>query len=226
MLATLLIALIPGAFEAHLVRIQSAWSGPVLMALCATALAMIILLAMDAIRRLPPRRVIPSVNNIETCVRMWLDNFRYAVQNAPIPITHFRFIVTVDSGTKMIVVRLREEFTDYLVIRSELDPSNEELKRIEEMTEDERTLIIMEIRLELARRNIGYSGLSLPIEDFGIFKRIPVRDSLTEHEFIAALDEVEAAVHIVGIVFSIALTRRAQMMKKQDQKLLPLLDGQ
>ena len=64
--------------------------------------------------------------------------------------------------------------------------------------------MMLNLVLELARRNVGYSGAPLPPQDFYIFKRVPITASLTEHDFINALNEVESAAHAVGIVFGIA----------------------
>lgn len=207
-LASVIIALIPGAVVTHLVRIQSGWAGPVMMGLCAFTVTMFAILALDAIRRLPPRRVIPTLKNAESCVRDWLDNFRVSVQKSPLSTAYFRFLVTVESGTKMYIGRPRETFEEYIVIRSEITPSDSERTTIENMDEGERALFILHIRLEMERRHVGYSNLTWPITGpLVIFKRIPIRETLTEHEFIAAVDEVEASVHCVGTVFGMALIK-------------------
>jgi hypothetical protein len=209
-LGAVIIGCIPAAIIIRLVRIQSSWSGPVMVGLCAFTLTMISILALDAIRRLPPKRVIPNLKNIERCVRDWLDNFRYSVQKSPLPTAYFRFLVTVDSGTKMYIGRPRESFEDYILIRSEIKPTDAECQSIENLSEENRKLLILHIRLEMERRHLGYSNLGWPTSDpIVIFKRIPIREILTEHEFIAAIDEVEAAVHCVGTVFSIALIKAA-----------------
>lgn len=56
----------------------------------------------------------------------------------------------------------------------------------------------------LAYGGVGYSGVALPAQNFYIFKRVPITASLTEHDFLNALNEVESAAHAVGIVFGIA----------------------
>ena len=136
------------------------------------------------------------------------------VKNAPLPTTHFRLIVEVDSGTKLLVGRVKSGLTEYLLIRADLQPQGEDLRVLEALDEDSRTRLILEVRLELARRNIGYSGLQFPPEDFNIFKRLPINESLTEHEFLKAIDEMEAAVHATMIVFlmgTIHLTEKKKL---------------
>jgi hypothetical protein len=205
-LASVIIALIPGAAVTYLAHIQSAWTTPVLLGLGASALTMFIVLSVDAIRRLPPRRVIPNLKNIERCVRDWLDDFQFAVKNSPLPTAYFRYLVTADSGTKMFVGRTKNDFDDYLQVRAEISATQNDLELIGTLSQNQQALLILGTQLELARRHVGYANLALPANDFYIFKRIPIRETLTEHEFVAALEEMEAAVHSVGILFGISLT--------------------
>ncbi len=220
LLATLIVALIPGAAVTYLVKVGSVWAVPLMMGLGAAVLTAILVLALDAIRRLPPKRVVPTTSNIERVARDWLDNFNVAVQRSPNPLCHFRFMVTVDSGTKMMVGRLKETHQNYVVIRSAIAPTDDDLKQIESLAPDQKNILVGELRLELARRHVGYENLALPVKDFAIFKRVPITESLNEHEFIAALDEVEAAVHAVSLVYGLFVARA----KRPDNKpeLIPV----
>jgi hypothetical protein len=171
------------------------------------ALAMIILLAVDAIRRLPPRRVIPNTKNIESCVRDWLNNFQCSVKKSPVETAYFRYVVTVDSGTKMLIGRTKNDFQDYIQIKCEVVPDANDLEKINGLTELERAVVVGNIRLELARRHVGYHNLAIPADDTYLFKRVPIRETLTEHEFIAAMDEVEAAAHSLALVFALEVVK-------------------
>jgi hypothetical protein len=217
-LAALIIALVPGTVVAYLVRIQSSWSGPILMGMCAVALGMFIVLALDAIRRLPPRRVIPNLKNIESCVREWLNNFQCAVKKSPVETAYFRYLVTVDSGTKMLIGRTKGDFQEYVQVRSDMAPNAEEMANFNKFSDMERAVVISNIKLELARRNVGYRNLNIPLHDFFIFKRVPIRESLTEHEFIAAIDEVEAATHSVSFVFALEILKLGNLPVTEPKK--------
>jgi hypothetical protein len=221
MLGAILLSLIPGAAVAYLAHIRSVWTMPVLLGLCAAAVTMVIVLAADAIRRLPPRRVIPSIKNIETCVRDWLNNFQCSVKKSPVDIAYFRYLVTVDSGTKMLIGRTKGDFQDYIQIRSDISPGTDDLKKLSELTDLERAVVLGNIRLDLARRHVGYRLLAISAEgDSHVFKRIPIRETLTEHEFIAAMDEVEAAVHSVGLVFALELVKTGKFTPEEERKEL------
>jgi hypothetical protein len=211
-LGAIIFALIPGTYIAYLVRIQSSWSGPILMGMCATALGIIIFLALDAIRRLPPRRVIPNIKNIEFCVRDWLNNFQYSVKKAPLETTYFRYLVTVDSGTKLLIGRPKGDLQDYLLIISEMSPTPSDMSLFNKLSDLEKAVIVGNLRLELARRYVGYQNLVIPFDNFFIIKRIPIRETLTEHEFIAAIDEVEAAAHSVMFVFALEIIKTGNLI--------------
>jgi hypothetical protein len=210
-LAVVIIALIPAGIMTHLLRIQSGWSGPLFGGLGTFMLAAITLLALDAIRRLPPRRVIPNVKNIESCVRDWLNNFQYSVKKSPIETAYFRYLVTVDSGTKMLIGRTKGDFQDYVQIRSDMAPSDSDMAQFDILSDIEKAVLVGNIRLELARRHVGYQNLKIPSDEFFISKRIPIRETLAEHEFIAAIDEVEAAAHAVGLVFAIGIVKAGKL---------------
>src|ERR1700678_1186321 len=118
----------------------------------------------------------------------------------------------------MYVGRPRDAFEDYIMIRSEIKPSETERQTIENMTDVERAMLILSLRLELERRHVSYTNLKWPTDELLIFKRIPIRDTLTEHEFVTAIDEMEATVHSVGTVFGMALIKAGVIPTKQLDK--------
>jgi hypothetical protein len=79
--ATALLSLIPGGVVTWLVHIQSIWTLPTLAGLGAMLLASASVLAIRAANNLPAKRVLPSPENIESCVRLWLDNYRISVKS-------------------------------------------------------------------------------------------------------------------------------------------------
>jgi len=168
LLVVVIVAFLPGWFVAYLARIQSTWTYPVLIGIAASALVSVGLLAILAIRRLPPKHLIPTVNNIENCVRTWLDHFHAGVKVSPDENCYFRVLATMDSGTSMLVGRLRGEYSEYVLVKADIKPTTEELATVQALSERDRQRIIVSIRLELARRYVGYSGLQLPADEFHI----------------------------------------------------------
>lgn len=204
-LATVLVALVPGAVVTYLAKIGSTWTEPILLGLGAAALVSIVAVSVNAIRRLPARRIIVDLENVESSVRLWLSNFRVSVKNDPVAEAHFRLAATMDSGTVMTVVRPRGEFSHYIIIRSDITPTPDELKAIDGFPEDEAERMFVEIKLQLSHFRVGFSALGK--NPFHVFKRLPIDDALTEHTLMAALDEVEAAMHSVSAMFYLGLQR-------------------
>ena len=206
----------------YLSHIQSVWTTPVLLGLCAAALTVFVVLAIDAIRRLPPRRVIPNLKNIESCVRDWLNNFQCSVKKSPLETAYFRYLVTVDSGTKMFIGRTMGDLQNYIQLRSDMNPSPSDLEHFNSLSEIEKGVVVGSIRLELARRQVGYRNLSISLDNFFISKRIPIRESLTEHEFISAVDEVEAAAHSVMFVFALEIIKMGKLIANESTEIKKL----
>ena len=211
LLFLVLIALVPSGVVTYLARIQSVWTYPVLTGLAAGAAFSVAILAILAIQRLPPKRVIPTFDNIENCVRTWLDHFHVGVKNDPDSGCYFRLFITADSSTKMFVGRPKGEYSDYVFCTADVVTTDEQRATLAEISEHDREHILLKIRLELARRNVGYSSTEDKVH---IFKRIPVSESLTGDRFFAALDEVEAAVHAVIAVLFLEL----QEFQKREAK--------
>ena len=197
-LATIFIALVLGVFVTWLVKIRSAWGTPLLLGLAAATMAALFAVLAKAGMRLPPKRLIPNSQNIEECIRTWLNNFNYGIKNTPDGNAHFCLLVTADSDTKMVIGRLKaEKDSEYVYIKAIIGPTGEELGNLNRLTEQEKAKLFVSIKLELSRRRIGYRGLIFPPNDFFIFKRVPISSSLTEHEFLSSVDEIEAAVNAV-----------------------------
>jgi hypothetical protein len=189
-----------GIIVAFLARNASLWATPALYGLGGSALLAVSIYAGKAIARLPAKRHLIDPNNVEKEVRSWLDNFRVGVRNAPIPEAYFRFIATMDSGTKIIVGRLRTELSGYILLRAEVIPSPEERRMIAQLSGEEVMNILSEIKLELARARVGYSGLVIPVGTIALFKRIPLTAALTEDLLINRLEEMEATINMIALI--------------------------
>jgi hypothetical protein len=213
-LSTVLVALIPGVTVAWLEHIKSVWAAPALYGLGAMVLASVILLAIRATVTLPPKRLVPTTKNIEHCVRFWLDNYRVGVRNDPTSDAHFRLRLTLDSGSYLTVIRSTNDYPDYIQIFSFLGMHGDDKKLLEQFTDAERTQIFLDLKLELARAKLGYSGLLDPPENFHLFRRVPIHHTLTEYAFMSTVHEVEAAMNLVGIVF---LKARARHLSEQKE---------
>jgi len=197
-LTTIVLALIPGAVVTYLAHIQSVWTVPVLEGLAAALMSTAIVVAVRAWSHLPPSRVRPNPKNIESCVRSWLDNHRVSVKNDPSPETFFRLRITLNDKA-MTVFRMRDESKEYVQIVADLGTHGDN-KILEDLNEDDIAQIMWDIKVELARAQVGYSGLVNPPNNFMIFRRVPIHHNLTEFIFVSMVGSVEAAMNLVALM--------------------------
>jgi hypothetical protein len=177
--------------------------------------------AVRASRNMPPKRVMPNLENIESCVRLWLDNYKVSVKNDPSPENHFRLRITLDAGHVITVLRSKTEYPEYVQILTDLGIRGENKKLIDQFSAQEKTQILLDIKIELARAKIGYAGLVDPPEYFHLFRRIPIHPNLTEHAFMSTVGELEAATNLVLMVFL-----KAQHAANQNQITQPTVAPQ
>jgi hypothetical protein len=199
-LELLILGLIPAGVVAYLEHIKSVWAEPVLYGMGAGLMCSGIWVAIRAGAYLPPRSIRPNTKNIEACVRSWLDTHRVGIKNDPSPESYFRFRITFDSGKVMTVVRMRDQ-PDYVQILADMSLRGDDKKLLEQLNEEEIGQILWDVRVELARAQVGYVGLIYPPENFIISRRIPIHHNLTEFIFISMLGSVEAAMNLIGLMF-------------------------
>ncbi len=207
--AGVLMTLIPAAATAYLASTSSRWITPILLGLLAAALSALTLLLLRKQIGIPVKRVTPNLENIEGLVQSWLNNFRVSVKNDPVPEASFRVFATMDSGVAATIGRPRGDFGNYIIIRSDVTPTKEELEHLNSIGNDKANLLVLDINLELARLVIGHSAIGIPLQPFNVFKRVPITEELTEHVFIAAFEDVEAAINAIRIVFRRLLATQA-----------------
>jgi hypothetical protein len=185
----------------YLNHVASPWFRPLFYGLIAGGIVLIACLGVMLVKHLPLPNVIPSSKNIERCVRGWLDNHKVAVKNDPGDNLHFRLRITLDSGQLLTVLRSMKEFTNYVQIFIDLGVRGENTNLLEVFTDEERNQLLFDIRVELARAKVGYSGLVMPPENFMLFRRVPILPGLTEFYFMSMIGDIEAATNLVLLMY-------------------------
>ena len=195
------------ALVAFLYHIASPWFGAIFYGTVAGSVVLVAGIVVMMLRRLPRPRVIPSEKNIESCVRLWLDNNHFSVQSDPKDDLHFRLTVTGDSGKIMTIFRSKGRLSEYVEIQADLGIRGDSIKLLDFFSAEEKEQLHYDILLELARAKIGYAGFTMPPENFYLFRRVPILPSLTEFYFLAVIGDVEAAVNLVVLMFRKAKQR-------------------
>jgi hypothetical protein len=177
------------------------WALPVFYGLVAACLALVAYFGFSLTRRIPRSRVQPSLKNIEGCVRTWLDNHKVMVKNDPHSDCYFRFVITLDSGCVLVVLRSKLDYQEYVQILCDLGIRGNDQQLLEQFSEKEKTNILFDIKADLARARVGYSGLIDPPANFQCFQRVPIYPTLTEFIFMSMVGNLEAARNLVAIAF-------------------------
>lgn len=170
----------------------------------------LLVLAISAVNRayraFKPDEEPTTLDNLESRIKQWLDNFSFEVKRASIPDAHFRYLITTDSQVTIILGRLRNELSSYILLRIEVSPNDAEKAQIAKFSPEERAIAMVKTKIELNRARIGYSGFTSLDGGFAITKRIPISEKLSEDDLIEALAEIEAAYHLVfltGTLFTL-----------------------
>jgi hypothetical protein len=197
------------AFISCLAAIASPYLKPILYGLVGAAAVLLCGISIAILKRIPRPRVIPTGKNIEACVRSWLDNQRIAVKSDPSPDNYFRLRITLDSGKFLTAVRTKDQ-PDYIEIITNMSVHGDQLTELHQFSDDEIEQFSWDTQVELARAQVGYSGLQTPFENFIIHRRVPIQHNLTEFAFISVVGSVEAAMNLVNLMFRKARMKAAR----------------
>ena len=197
----LLICLI-WAGVVYLFEKDNTFARPFFYGLVAASLLTMTYLMFRFTRRIPKPKTLATDRNIEGYVRTWLNNLKVTTKNDPNPSEcHFRLRLTVDSGCAMTVMRTKDQYEDYIQVICDLSMRGDDKKLLGLFTENEKGQILVDIKTELARAKVGYSGLVDAPEEFHIFRRLPIHPAFNEHTLMYMLGDVEAARNLVLLVF-------------------------
>lgn len=205
----------------YLYHISSRWFWPVFYGAIVACAVLLCCFVFLLVRRIPRVRVIPSTKNIENCVRAWLENHRFSVKNEPGDDYHFRFEITLDSGRQMTVFRSKKAFTEYVEIQAYLGMRKGDAELLDRFNSTEKQQMIFDMQLELARAKMGYAGLTMPPENFYLFRRVPILPGLTEFYFISMIGDIEAAINLVSLMFLKAKEKSDTRIGSTNPVMLP-----
>jgi hypothetical protein len=192
------IGVVVGAIVAYLKHEGSIWVSPLLFGMVAWFLTMGIWVVARVFRNVPRRQIRITEDNIQSMLRGWLDDLGLKVQSLNETGSYFKFIVTTDGGKVITISRDKDYWPEYLTYRA-LYKEGEENKVFASFSPEEKAEARLAIQLELARAVIGYNAPDV-LEDFTLFKRIPISPSLGVEDVSKTLWEVEAALSSVFFV--------------------------
>jgi hypothetical protein len=168
------------------------------------SVAIMACVAVIGLRRIPKPLECPNGKNIDGYVRAWLDSYSFTVKNDPSDPTYFRYRVTLPppDNEQLTIFRMRTENPEYIQVFADLSMNEEGFKQLQtRISVRDMHQVLFDLKMELARAKIGYSGLVIPPLNFKVFKRVLIYSGLKESEFFSAIHEVEAAIHMVTVIY-------------------------
>lgn len=203
-IATILVAVVVMLIS----HLDSTWTKPIVNGFLAGLLTLGICIGIMILRVIPKTNRPTTFENVEGLIREWLDNFGFSVKREPIPEAHFRYIVETGGKLRIILGRLKNDLSSYILLRLEIGPDDNEKQIIASLTDEERSFAMVQTKLELNRISIGYEGFTSLDSGFSLTKRIPISSELTEDDLITAIGEIEAAYHLVFLTGSLFMAQK------------------
>ena len=202
-----LIAFLVGGGVTYLSHDGWPWVKPLLFGGAAWLITFSSILVFRIFRNLPVKPRPMDVDNVQQRVRDWLDKYNITVKSVSDPTTYFLFILTTDGGKKITVLRTKDQFSDYILVRGMISATPEEKAVLDTLSEDEKTAAGFAMTLELSRAVMGYKTDKGILEEITIFKRIPITPSLHEEDIFELVWEIEAMLGTIFIVGAMAVQR-------------------
>ncbi|MGD9117297.1 MAG: DUF2299 family protein [Dehalococcoidia bacterium] len=141
-----------------------------------------------------------SSAQIREKIRTWLMEDGWSLRQ-DMPKQGLWAFIAEDQFGRKIVVGQRENKEDEIVIQGAVNIDDDTTDRIGRLTEDERNALLWELRFELVRTNLEFSGISLPLKRVEVLERVFL-DALTKDRFLQRTSEVRKGVLIVIWVLS------------------------
>jgi len=129
-------------------------------------------------------------------IRKWLDHTKLSVANSPTPEAYYRY--TVSLGPRSVSVYRRKSDPEMVMFGINLHVPKVDYATLDSMTDKRDSMLIKDLRLELARLGIQYSGLSHPLRSISFVDDIIFDHNLTRSSFLEKIELMIRAQVILG----------------------------
>jgi len=99
---------------------------------------------------------------------------------------------------------------DEILLQLVLSLKAEETKKLEKLEPEVQRKLLSELRISLARHQVQYFGLEMPITKIGIINIMVLNDSFTRDVFLDRIDRVRYALVLVLEILSPILDRKVE----------------
>ena len=137
---------------------------------------------------------------IKERIQTWLMEDGWSLRQETSDRNLWVFIAEDQFGRK-IVVGQRVGKKDEVVIQGAVNIDDDVTDKIGRLPDDERNNILWDLRFELVRTNLEFSGISFPLKRVEVIERLFL-DALTKDNFLQRASEVRKGILIVVWVLS------------------------
>lgn len=134
-------------------------------------------------------------NQMKEQVRAWLMEDGWSLRQETPRGSIWAFVAEDQFGRK-IVVGQRAGKEDEVVIQGAVNIGDDTTDRIGRLVEDERNSLLWDLRFELVRTNLEFSGIDIPLKRIEVVERIFL-NALNKDCFLQRASEVRKGVLIV-----------------------------
>lgn len=135
-------------------------------------------------------------SNIRDLVQKWFmeDGWSVAVEITP----DATWALVADDGQgRKVLTGQKTDREDQLLIQGAVLFDDAATNRVSQLPEGERNNLLWDLRFELLRTNLEFSGVQLPLKQIDVMGRICF-DALTKDAFLQKVSQVRKGVLIVG----------------------------
>jgi len=132
---------------------------------------------------------------IKEQIQTWLMEDEWSLRQQAPEQGLWAFIAEDQLGRKIIVGQ-RASREDEIIIQGAVNISDDTTDRISRLTEDERNNLLWDLRFELVRTNLEFTGIDLPLKRVEVIERLFL-DAMTKDSFLQRASEVRKGVLIV-----------------------------
>lgn len=116
-------------------------------------------------------------NGMKDTVHKWLMDDGWKVGKRTFPEATWAFIAEDNFGRK-IVIGQKPDRQDELLIQAQVNISDDDRTKLDQLPEDERNNFLWDLRFELLRTDLDFKGVELPLKNIEVMLRISA-DTLT-----------------------------------------------
>ncbi len=191
------------------------WQQVILVTLFALIFGWALFATFHAIRPKSDAFIV-TPENVESCVRQWLDNFEVTTKKLSEPDKfHFGCLVTY-SDTIPILIYRNINRDQYLTIQGTVGLSEGHKVLFDKLSETEKKRFILELRTEISRAKI-HTKWEPPLQ-ITVVRILPIT-TLTEGELVDQMDGVHAGMQLVIDTINLGLEHGIQEVRPlADQK--------